>query len=55
MAADVFGPKHKDDLVFVDAHVDPEEHVYPMAVKGGSMQDMVLERTPGIDDVREDV
>ena len=55
VAADVFGPKHKDDLVFVDAHVDPEEHVYPMAVKGGSMQDMVLERTPGIDDVREDV
>ena len=53
--ADVFGPKHKDDLVFVDAHIDPEEHVYPMAVKGGSMEDMVLERAPGRVDIREDV
>ena len=53
--ADVFGPKHKDDLVFVDAHIDPEEHVYPMAVKGGSMKDMVLERAPGRTDIREDV
>ena len=32
--ADAFGAKHKDDLVFVDAHIDPEEHVYPMAIKG---------------------
>ena len=53
--ADVFGPKHKDDLVFVDAHIDPEEHVYPMAVKGGAMKDMVLERAPGRTDIREDV
>ena len=53
--ADVFGPKHKEDLVFVDAHIDPEEHVYPMAVKGGAMQDMVLARTPGQNDLREDV
>ena len=53
--ADVFGPKHKRDLVFVDAHIDPDEHVYPMAVKGGSMQDMVLERAPGRIDIREDV
>ncbi|MCE2425371.1 MAG: acetolactate synthase 3 large subunit [Pseudomonadales bacterium] len=53
--ADVFGPKHKDDLVFVDAHIDPEEHVYPMAVKGGAMDDMVLERIDGRDDIREDV
>ncbi len=53
--ADVFGPKHKDDLVFVDAHIDPEEHVYPMAVKGGAMDDMVLERVDGRDDIREDV
>ena len=42
--ADVFGTKHADDLVFVDAHIDPEEHVYPMAIKGGAMNDMVLER-----------
>ena len=55
VAADVFGPRHKDDLVFVDAHIDAEEHVYPMAIKGGSMQDMVLERTPGGNDIREDV
>ena len=53
--ADVFGAKHKDDLVFVDAHIDPEEHVYPMAVKGGSMKDMVLSRQPGEDGLREDV
>ncbi len=53
--ADVFGPKHKDDLVFVDAHIDPDEHVYPMAIKGGSMKDMVLQRQPGVDDIREDV
>ena len=53
--ADVFGPKHKDDLVFVDAHIDPEEHVYPMAVKGGAMNDMVLERIDGRDDIREDL
>ena len=53
--ADVFGPKHKDDLVFVDAHIDPEEHVYPMAVKGGAMNDMVLERVDGRDDIREDL
>ena len=53
--ADTFGPKHKDDLVFIDAHIDPDEHVYPMAIKGGSMADMVLEREPGRDDIREDV
>ena len=53
--AQVFGPKHKDDLVFLDAHIDPDEHVYPMAIKGGSMKDMVLVREPGTDGVREDV
>ena len=53
--AQVFGPAHKDDLVFVDAHIDPEEHVYPMAIKGGSMKDMVLHRQPGKVDIREDV
>jgi len=25
--------------------VDPEEHVYPLAIKGGSMCDMLLSRT----------
>ena len=55
VVGDVFGPKHKDDLVFVDAHIDPDEHVYPMAVKGGAMKDMVLAREPGRDDIREDV
>ena len=51
----VFGPKHKDDLVFVDAHIDPDEHVYPMAIKGGAMDEMVLEREPGTDGLRDDV
>ena len=53
--AKVFGPEHKDDLVFVDAHIDPDEHVYPMAIKGGAMKDMVLAREPGTDGLREDV
>ena len=53
--ADVFGTKHADDLVFVDAHIDPEEHVYPMAIKGGAMNDMVLERVDGRDDIRDDL
>ena len=35
----------KDKLVFVDIAVDPEEHVYPMAIKGGAMKDMVLSKT----------
>ena len=53
--ADVFGAKHRNDLVFVDAHIDPEEHVYPMAIKGGAMNDMVLERVDGRDDIRDDL
>ncbi len=53
--ADVFGGKHRDNLVFVDAHIDPEEHVYPMAIKGGAMNDMVLERVDGRDDLRDDL
>ncbi|MCY3837199.1 MAG: acetolactate synthase 3 large subunit [Gammaproteobacteria bacterium] len=53
--ADVFGTKHQNDLVFVDAHIDPEEHVYPMAIKGGAMNDMVLERVDGRDDIRDDL
>jgi|TARA_B110000879_G_scaffold42233_1_gene59657 acetolactate synthase-1/2/3 large subunit len=35
----------KDRLVFVDICVDPEEHVYPMAIKGGAMKDMILSKT----------
>lgn len=35
----------KDKLVFVDICVDPEEHVYPMAIKGGAMKDMILSKT----------
>lgn len=35
----------KDRLVFVDVLVDPDEHVYPMAIKGGAMKDMVLSKT----------
>ena len=30
--------------VFVDVWVDPHEHVYPMAIKGGSMRDMYLNK-----------
>jgi acetolactate synthase-1/2/3 large subunit len=39
---DVFGKKYRRKLVFLDAWVDPDEHVYPMAVKGGAMKDMIL-------------
>ena len=35
----------KDKLVFIDVSVDPSEHVYPMAIKGGSMKDMYLSKT----------
>lgn len=42
--AEAFSPKHKDHLVFIDAYIDPDEHVYPMSVKGGSLMDMVLAR-----------
>ena len=35
----------KDRLVFVDVMVDPEEHVYPMAIKGGALKDMILSKT----------
>jgi len=35
----------KDRLVFIDVQVDPSEHVYPMAIKGGSMKDMFLSKT----------
>ena len=41
---DAFGPKLKDKLVFINAYVDPDEHVYPMFIRGGSLEDMVLEK-----------
>ena len=42
---EAFSEKNKNNLVFVDVWVDPHEHVYPMAIKGGSMRDMVLARS----------
>lgn len=42
---DAFG-KYRDRLVFLDVHVDPHEHVYPMHVApNGSMRDMWLSKT----------
>ncbi|MGV3591471.1 MAG: acetolactate synthase 3 large subunit [Gammaproteobacteria bacterium] len=35
----------KDKLVFIDVYVDPEEHVYPMAIRGGAMSEMFLSKT----------
>lgn len=35
----------KDKLVFLDIHIDPKEHVYPMQVPGGAMNDMFLSKT----------
>ncbi len=43
--AEAFAPENKNKLVFVDVWVDPHEHVYPMAIKGGSMRDMVLSKS----------
>ena len=35
----------KDQLVFVDVYVDPDEHVYPMLVApNGSMKDMWIKK-----------
>ena len=42
--ADAFSEKNRNRLVFVDVVVDPEEHVYPMAIKGGGMNAMILSR-----------
>jgi len=41
---EAFSEKYKNRTVFVDVWVDPHEHVYPMAIKGGSMQDMYLSK-----------
>jgi len=35
----------KDKLVFIDIAVDPNEHVYPMAIRGGYMSEMFLSKT----------
>jgi len=41
---EVFAENNRDRLVFLDVVVDPNEHVYPMAIKGGAMKDMILSR-----------
>ncbi len=41
---ETFGPKNKRRCVFLDVQIDPDEHVYPMAIKGGSMRDMILSK-----------
>lgn len=43
--AEALGDKLRQRLVFIDVWVDPHEHVYPMAIKGGSMRDMVLSKS----------
>ena len=35
----------KDRLVFMDISVDPDEHVYPMQIKFGAMDEMWLSKT----------
>ncbi|MGL4859948.1 MAG: acetolactate synthase 3 large subunit [Enterobacteriaceae bacterium] len=35
----------KTRLVFVDVHVDESEHVYPMQIRGGGMDEMWLSKT----------
>ena len=42
---EVFSDRYRDRLVFLDVAVDPDEHVYPMAIKGGAMSDMFLSKT----------
>lgn len=42
--AKTFGAGNRNNLVFLDAHIDPDEHVYPMSVRGGALKDMVLRK-----------
>jgi acetolactate synthase-1/2/3 large subunit len=42
---EAFCEANKNRLVFVDVWVDPHEHVYPMAIKGGAMNDMILSKS----------
>jgi acetolactate synthase-1/2/3 large subunit len=39
----------KDKLVFVDVRVDETEHVYPMQLRGGAMNEMILSKTERTD------
>jgi len=39
----------KDRVVFIDVAIDPEEHVYPMQIKFGNMEDMYLSKTERTD------
>lgn len=39
----------KDKLVFVDVKVDETEHVYPMQIRGGAMNEMILSKTEKTD------
>ena len=39
---EAFSDELRNRLVFIDVWVDPEEHVYPMAIKGGDMSEMFL-------------
>ena len=41
---EAFSEENRNRLVFMDIWVDPHEHVYPMAIKGGAMRDMVLSK-----------
>ena len=34
----------KNKLVFVDINVDESEHVYPMQIRGGAMNEMILSK-----------
>ncbi len=38
----------KDKLVFIDISVDETEHVYPMLIRGGAMNEMWLSKTERI-------
>ncbi|MYD44462.1 MAG: acetolactate synthase 3 large subunit [Gammaproteobacteria bacterium] len=44
VVAETFSPALKNKLVFINAYVDPDEHVYPMFIRGGSLEDMVLSK-----------
>jgi acetolactate synthase-1/2/3 large subunit len=37
--------EQKNRLVFVDISVDETEHVYPMHIRGGAMDEMWLRKT----------
>ena len=37
----------KNKLVFVDINVDEAEHVYPMQIRGGAMNEMILSKPQG--------